>query len=90
VLFVALFSLVLFFTLLDRKRLLKWFLHSLPKNIETYFTHRQEAVSNAVHSWLKGQIKLAGMMFTINYIGLWIVYFLGVPVNNIFALALIA
>jgi len=47
-------------------------------------------VTNAVHSWLKGQLKLSGLMFLLNLVGLWIVSLFGVPVHNIFALALIA
>ncbi|MFA6080145.1 MAG: AI-2E family transporter [Candidatus Gracilibacteria bacterium] len=88
--FVILFSLVTFLTLLERKRLLKWFFRTLPQNLGKYFKHRQEAIGDALHSWLKGQTKLVGLMFTLNFVGLWIISLFGVPVENIFALALIA
>lgn len=57
--YIILFVLMTFFTLLERKQLLKWFLRTLPKSIGKYFKHREDAVINAVHSWLKGQIKLS-------------------------------
>jgi len=75
---------------LERKRLLKWFFRTLPQDLGKYFKHRQDAISGALHSWLKGQVKLVGLMFALNFVGLWIISFFGVPVENIFALALIA
>lgn len=90
IIFIILFSLLTFLTLLERKRLLKWFFRTLPRDLGKYFKHRQDAIGNALHAWLKGQIKLVGLMFTLNFIGLWIISLFGVPVENIFALALIA
>lgn len=90
IVYAILFILVTFFTLLERKQVLKLFFRTLPHNLSQYFKHREDAVSNAVHSWLKGQLKLSWLMFLINLIGLWIVSLFWVPVHNIFALALIA
>jgi len=50
---MVLFALVTFFTLLERRHLLKWFLRTLPKSLGKYFKHREDAVINAIHSWLK-------------------------------------
>lgn len=90
VVFLILFSLVTFLTLLERKRLLKWFFRTLPQDIGKYFKNRQDEIWNALHAWLKWQTKLVGLMFSLNFIGLWIMSFFWVPIENIFALALIA
>jgi predicted PurR-regulated permease PerM len=90
IVYIVLFSLLTFLTLAERKRLLKWFFRTLPKDLGKYFKHRQDAISNALHSWLKWQVKLVGLMFTLNFVGLWIISLFGVPVENIFALSLIA
>jgi predicted PurR-regulated permease PerM len=73
VIYIILFSLITFLTLAERKRLLKWFFRTLPQDLGQYFKHRQDAIGNALHSWLKGQFKLVGLMFTLNLIGLWII-----------------
>lgn len=90
IVFIILFSLLTFLTLLERKRLLKWFFRTLPKDLWKYFKHRQDAINNALHGWLKGQLKLVWLMFSLNFVGLWIISLFGVPVQNIFALSLIA
>jgi len=84
------FLLLTFFIILERRSLLRWFFSILPSNIGRYFHGRQNRISHAIHSWLRAQLVLAGFMFAINFIGLHIGAFFGLPVKNIFSLALIA
>lgn len=86
----TLFLLLTFFIILERRAFMRWFFGILPSDLGSYFHSRQHAISHAIHAWLKGQLLLALFMFTINLIGLAIAQSLGLPVNYIFSLALIA
>ncbi len=91
--FITLFSLFLlltFFILLERRAFLKWFFAILPHQLGHYFKSREHTIGEAIHAWLRGQLILATFMFAINFIGLAIAQFFGLPVTNIFSLALIA
>jgi predicted PurR-regulated permease PerM len=86
----SVFLLLTFFIILERRSLLHWFFSALPHDIGHYFHSRQNRISRAIHSWLRAQLVLAGFMFAINLIGLYIGQLVGIPVKNIFSLALIA
>lgn len=86
----TLFILLTFFIILERKSFLRWFFTILPSDLGDYFRSRQRAISSSIHSWLRGQLLLAIFMFAINFLGLFIAQLLGLPVNHIFSLALIA
>ncbi len=85
-----LFILLTFFIILERQVFLRWFFAILPANLGHYFRSRQRTVGNAIHAWLRWQLLLAVLMFSINLVGLFIAQLLGLPVNHIFSLALIA
>lgn len=87
---VSVFLLLTFFIILERRSLLKWFFNILPSDLGHYFHGRQHRISHAIHSWLRAQIILAIFMFAINLLGLYIGQLIGIPVKNIFSLALIA
>lgn len=86
----ALFLLLTFFIILERRSFVRWFFGILPSDLGEYFHSRQQIISHAIHAWLRGQLLLALFMFVINFIGLWIASWFGLPVSNIFSLALIA
>jgi predicted PurR-regulated permease PerM len=86
----TLFLLLTFFIILERKAFIHWFLTIIPSDLGHYFRGRQRTISNAIHAWLRGQLILAGFMFSINLVGLFIAQLIGLPVNHIFSLALIA
>lgn len=86
----TLFLLLTFFIILERRVFLRWFFAILPSHLGHYFRSRQHAISDAIHAWLRGQLLLAGFMFLINLVGLFIAQLLGLPVEHIFSLALIA
>jgi predicted PurR-regulated permease PerM len=87
---ISLFLLLTFFIILERRSLLKWFFDLLPSDLGHYFKSREYRIGKAIHSWLRGQLFLALFMFAINFIGLYIGQYLGIPVKNIFSLSLIA
>ncbi|MCB9806959.1 AI-2E family transporter [Candidatus Peribacteria bacterium] len=86
----TLFLLLTFFIILERKSFTRWFFAILPSDLGHYFRGRQHVIAGAIHNWLRGQIFLALFMFAINLIGLFIAQLLGLPVEHIFSLALIA
>ena len=86
----ALFLLLTFFIILERRAFLRWFFAILPSDLWHYFRHRQQTISNAIHAWLRGQLLLALFMFFINLIGLFIAQLIGLPIDHLFSLALIA
>lgn len=86
----ALFLLLTFFIILERRSFLRWFFAILPSDLGHYFRSRQHTISDAIHAWLRGQLLLAAFMFGINLIGLFIAQLIGLPVSHIFSLALIA
>ena len=55
-----------------------------------YLSHRKRAIRNALQGWFGGQLRLAGLMFLLNLIGLSTARFFGLPIQNIFGLSLIA
>ncbi len=79
-----------FFIILERRSFVRWFFAILPSDLGEYFHSRQHIISQAIHSWLRGQLFLALFMFVINFIGLAVAAWFGLPVSNIFSLALIA
>lgn len=79
-----------FFIILERKSLLRWSFGILPSNLGRYFHRREHRIAHAIHAWLRAQLILAAFMFAINLIGLYIGQLVGIPVKNIFSLALIA
>ncbi|MBP6921211.1 AI-2E family transporter [Candidatus Gracilibacteria bacterium] len=85
-----LFILLTFFIILERRVFLRFFFAILPTDLGHYFRSRQRTIGNAIHAWLRGQLLLAVFMFAINFVGLFIAQLLGLPVNHIFSLALIA
>ncbi len=87
---VTLVVLLTFFILLERRAFLRWFFGILPSDLGDYFRSRQKTISHAIHAWLRGQLTLAAFMFSINLVGLFVAQLLGLPVHNIFSLALIA
>lgn len=86
----TLFLLLTFFIILERRAFIHWFLTILPSELGHYFRGRQRAISGAIHAWLRGQLILAAFMFSVNLVGLFIAQLLGLPVDHIFSLALIA
>lgn len=86
----TLFLLLTFFIILERRVFLKWFFGILPSDLGHYFRSRQHTISLAIHTWLRWQIILALFMFAINFVGLFIAQKMGLPVDHIFSLALIA
>lgn len=86
----SLFILLTFFIILERRVFLRWFFVILPSDLGHYFRSRQRTIGNAIHAWLRWQLLLALFMFAINLIGLFVAQLLGLPVNHIFSLALIA
>lgn len=86
----SLFVLLTFFIILERQVFLRWFFAILPSDLGHYFRSRQRTIANAIHAWLRGQLLLAVFMFVINLVGLFIAQLLGLPVDHIFSLALIA
>lgn len=86
----TLFLLLTFFIILERKAFIHWFLTIIPSDLGHYFRGRQRTISNAIHAWLRGQLILAGFMFSINLVGLFIAQLIGLPIDHIFSLALIA
>jgi len=86
----ALFLLLTFFMILERRSFTRWFFGILPSDLGHYFRSRQHVISSAIHNWLRWQIYLALFMFGINLVGLFIAQLLGLPVTHIFSLALIA
>jgi predicted PurR-regulated permease PerM len=86
----ALFILLTFFIILERRAFVHWFFWILPTDLGGYFRRRQHMISHAIHAWLRGQLLLALFMFFINLLGLWIAQWFGLPVSHIFSLALIA
>lgn len=85
-----LFILLTFFIILERRPFLRWFFTILPADLGNYFRSRQRTISQAIHAWLRWQLLLAIFMFAINLVGLFIAQQIGLPVNHIFSLALIA
>lgn len=86
----TLFILLTFFIILERRSFMRWFFGILPSDLGAYFHSRQHTISHAIHAWLRWQLLLALFMFAINFIGLWIASWFGLPVSHIFSLALIA
>ncbi len=87
---ISLFALLTFFIILERRALLKWFFDILPSDLGHYFKSREHRIGQAIHAWLRGQLFLTVFMFAINFIGLHIGHYFGLPVKNIFSLSLIA
>ncbi len=80
----------MFFIMLDRTRIYKFFHALIPSISSKYLKKREKTMLQILHSWLKGQVLLGISIFIATYAGLFILEFFGVSVPKKFALAFIA
>lgn len=90
-LFNAFLVLILTFFMLLKKTHISTFLDSLiPKKYAKYYSNKVLAVQNKLGAWVRGQLSLMFIVSLANYIGLWILAFIGIDIEYKETLALVS
>lgn len=78
-----------FFIVLDRKNIKKFFYNIIPQKASSYIQKREKDIVFCFSKWLQGQVILSISMFILTFIGLYIISFFWINIENKIWLSLI-